>query len=82
MRGVSLQISLSEDELGALAALVAPFLQTDDGFLNVPNAAVYLDTTPKAIYALVERQRIPHHRAGGRLLFDRSELRAWVEADR
>ena len=51
----------------------------DSGFLDVREAADYLSTTPKAIYAQVERGKLPHHRAGGRLLFDRCELRAWVE---
>ena len=50
-----------------------------DGFLDVAGAAEYLSTTRKSVYHLVECGRLPHHRAGGRLLFDRSELRAWVE---
>lgn len=51
----------------------------DEGFLDVRGAAEYLSASPKAIYALVERRALPHHRAGGRLLFDRLELRAWVK---
>jgi excisionase family DNA binding protein len=69
-----------EQEL-ALVQRVAERLREgrDDGFLDVGGAAEYLSTTPKAIYALVGRGRLPHHRAGGRLLFDRVGLRAWVE---
>jgi excisionase family DNA binding protein len=79
-----LTVALPPEHFEALARLVAETLRDgrDDGFLNVSRAAEYLSTTPKAIYALVERQKLPHHRAGGRLLFDRHELRAWVEADR
>lgn len=77
---MSLQITLSEGELEALAALVAPLVPKDNGFLGVTGAAEYLDTTPKALYALVERQKLPAHRVGRRLLFDRAELRAYVES--
>jgi excisionase family DNA binding protein len=54
----------------------------DDGFLDSDGAAEYLGLTRKALYALVERRRIPFHRPAGRLLFDKAELRAWVEARR
>jgi excisionase family DNA binding protein len=81
---VPLTVTLPPEQFEALAARVAERLydDRDDGFLDVPKAAEYLSLTPKAIYALVERQKLPHHRAGGRLLFDRRELRGWVEADR
>ena len=78
---LQLTVTLPPDQLDALAAQVAQLLADgrDDGFLDVAGAAAYLSTTPKAIYHQVERGRLPHHRAGGRLLFDRAELRAWVE---
>jgi excisionase family DNA binding protein len=73
-------------ELGGLEEVVSRIVEErlhdrDDGFLDVRGAADYLSTTPTAIYAQVERGKLPHHRAGGRLLFDRHELRGWVEAD-
>lgn len=79
--GLALAATLAPAQLDALAAHVADLLREgrDDGFLDVAGAAEYLSTTRKAVYHLVERGRLPHHRAGGRLLFDRSELRAWVE---
>jgi excisionase family DNA binding protein len=53
----------------------------DPGFLDVNGAAEYLSSTPGAIRQLVNRGAIPVHRAPtGRLLFDRDELRAWVES--
>ena len=73
-------LTLTSEQEDALVQRVSERLQEtcDDGFLDVPGAAQYLSTTAKAIYALVERQQLPHNRAGGRLLFDRAELRAWV----
>ena len=74
-------LTLTSEQEDALVERVSQRLQKsrDDGFLDVPGAALYLSTTAKAIYALVERHKLPHNRAGGRLLFDRAELRAWVE---
>ena len=79
--GIDLRVVLPPDQFEALAQRVAAVLAEgrDDGFLDVAGAAEYLATTRKAIYRQVERRSIPHHRAGGRLLFDRAELRAWVE---
>ena len=78
---VPLTVVLPPEQFEALARRVADALRNDrdDGFLDVRGAAEYLSTTPKAIYALVGRQKLPHSRAGGRLFFDRVELRAWVE---
>jgi excisionase family DNA binding protein len=75
-------LTLTSRQEDALVQRVLERLQEsrDEGFLDVPGAAQYLSTTAKAIYALVERQKLPHNRAGGRLLFDRAELRAWVES--
>lgn len=76
-----LTIVLPPDQLMALARQVADLVidDRDDGFFDVSRAAAYLSTTRKAIYHLVERGQLPHHRAGGRLLFDRAEMRLWVE---
>jgi excisionase family DNA binding protein len=78
---LDLTITLSPEQLDMLAAHVAHLLdeRRDDGFVGARDAADYLGLTRKAVYALVERDRLPHHRPAGRLLFDRRELRAWVE---
>jgi excisionase family DNA binding protein len=73
-------------EIGGLEEVVTGIVderlrEHDDGFLDVRAAAAYLCTTAKAVYTMVERGKLPHHRAGGRLLFDRRELRAWVETE-
>jgi excisionase family DNA binding protein len=78
-----LTVGLAPDQLEALARRVADLLECshDDGFIDVDAAADFLGLSRKAVYRLVERHGLPHHRAGGRLLFDRRELRAWVERD-
>ncbi len=78
---LALTITMAPDEFEALALRVAELLDErhDDGFLDVDGAAAFLDLSRKAVYRLVERHQLPHRRAGGRLLFDRAELRAWVE---
>jgi excisionase family DNA binding protein len=81
---VALTIALAHDQFEALARRVAALIEEgrDDGFLGEEGAAQYLSTTPKAIYHLVERRRLPRYRPDGRLLFDRAELRAYVEGGR
>jgi excisionase family DNA binding protein len=49
---------------------------------DVAEAAAFLKTTVQGIYKLVERRSIPHVRLGRRLLFDPSEIRAWVDRHR
>ncbi len=80
--GLALQVVLPPYQLEALAERVAHLLHRDEGFLDAVGAAEYLGLTRKAVYALVERGKLPHHRPAGRLLFDRATLRAWVEGDR
>jgi excisionase family DNA binding protein len=50
------------------------------GFLDVAGAAEFLACEPGRIYSLVSARRIPHHRDGTRLLFDRDELREYVQS--
>ena len=82
--GIGLRVVLPPDQFEALAQRVAAVLteSRDDGFVGVEGAAEYLSTTPKAIYRLVERRRLPHYKPDGRLLFDRAELRAYAERGR
>jgi len=56
---------------------------TDQGKpLNVREAAEYLDITVAALYSLVSRTEIPVNKPGKRLYFNKSELRAWIDAGR
>jgi excisionase family DNA binding protein len=76
-------VVLPPDQFEALAQRIAALLDgRDDGFLDAAAAAEYLGLSRKAVYALVERRRLPYHRPAGRLLFDRAELRSWVEGGR
>jgi excisionase family DNA binding protein len=78
---LELKINLPPEALDSLAQRVADVLEDrrDDGFVDAAGAAEYLGLSRKAIYALVERGKLPCHRPAGRLLFDRAELREWVQ---
>jgi excisionase family DNA binding protein len=83
---VDLSLTLPAEWIEAVAeraaAIVAEQLadQVDTGFLDVAGAAEFLACGKDRVYALVSAKRIPHHRDGSRLLFERAELRAWVAA--
>jgi len=61
------------------AELVAAQARQPDGFLDVAGAAEYLACPKSRIYSLVSARRIPFHKDGSRTLFDRVELRRYVE---
>ena len=48
--------------------------------LSVDEAAEMLGRTTHAIYRLVERRHIPFRKAGRRVMFVESELKAFIEA--
>jgi excisionase family DNA binding protein len=81
-----MSIELPDNVLNAIAERAAALLAerqaatVDDGYLDVAGAAEFLACPTSRIYALVSADRIPHHRDGSRLLFDRGELRAYVLA--
>ncbi len=71
------------EEVARRAAEILAELQPPsepEGYLDVAGAAAFLACPPSRIYALVSVGRIPVHRDGSRLLFDRRELRAYVAA--
>ena len=48
--------------------------------LTVPDVAAILRTTPKAVYAMIERRRLPGvRRIGRRVLIARAELLHWLD---
>lgn len=77
-----LQLELTDEQLDAIAARAAALVTPADGegFIGVAAAAEFLSCPTSRIYALVNTKRIPHHRDGSRLLFDRQELRDYVRA--
>jgi excisionase family DNA binding protein len=53
----------------------------DDVYLTIEEAAALIRSTPAAIYQMRRRgQGPPARRPGARLLFRRSELLAWLDA--
>jgi excisionase family DNA binding protein len=72
--------ALDEDALDRLARRLAPHLPDgqDSGFLDVAGAAAFLACPTSRVYALTSAGRLPVHRDGTRLLFDRGELASWV----
>jgi putative molybdopterin biosynthesis protein len=49
-------------------------------YLTVPEAAEHLRISVRKVYDLVSRSRLPHRRAGGRLLFERESLTDWLRS--
>jgi excisionase family DNA binding protein len=48
-------------------------------YLNSREAMAYLRlTSMSSLYYLINEQRLPHLRRGGRLLFDRRDIDAWL----
>jgi excisionase family DNA binding protein len=83
---VDFTVTLDDSALEAIARRAAAIVleqmgdQGGDGFLDVEGAAAFLACPKSRIYSLVSARRLPHHRDGSRLLFDRAELRAYVAA--
>lgn len=50
--------------------------------LTVAEAAVFMRVSQKTVYAWVEEERIPHLRAGRRILFERSDLMNWLRGQK
>ena len=49
-------------------------------FLTAPEVAALLRTTTKAVYAMIERRRLPGiRRIGRRVLIARAELLHWLD---
>jgi excisionase family DNA binding protein len=51
-------------------------------FLNVEEAAEYLQTTRRNIYRLAEQNRLAHHRIARRLQFTVSDLENYIQSQR
>lgn len=60
----------------ALQDLITPRL------FSVSDAARYLGRTEKSIRHLVQRRKLTAIRGDGRVMFDRSDLDAWIKQNR
>ena len=49
-------------------------------FLTVPEVAALIRCSVSTVYKMVETHRLNANRAGGRLIFDRVEVLAWVRS--
>lgn len=70
------------DVLDQLARRVAALIASErdsSPWMSAPEAADYVGWPLKRIYNLTAAQTIPHHRQGGRLVFHREELDAWLD---
>jgi excisionase family DNA binding protein len=74
----ALRDELVEHAAVRAAELLAEHVTEPDGFLDVNGAAEFLVCPKSRIYALVSASRIPYHKDGSRLLFDRGELEEYV----
>lgn len=61
------------------AELVAARDPGPEPWVGVNEAAEHLGCKRQRVYDLVSQGRIPHRKEGGRLVFKRSELDAWLE---
>ena len=76
---------LSDDDLDALAELLAPRLanrlnDAGEGWLNAEQAATHLACSRDRVYDLVQLRKLPARRDGRRLLFRQKDLDAYLEA--
>lgn len=56
--------------------------QIDRQWMTVPETAMYLGLTKKAIYGLVQRRELPHSKMGKRLMFNKVEIDKMLEKGR
>jgi excisionase family DNA binding protein len=66
------------DRLARRVADLVAAERSSSPWMSAPQAAEYLDWPLKRVYNLTSAQSIPHHRQGGRLIFHRDELDAWL----
>jgi len=50
-------------------------------FLDVEGVSEHLYLSKSCIYKKVAAKEIPHHKIGGRTLFDIDEINMWVKSD-
>ena len=90
MTAATFTTAVSDEFIDAVAYRVADLVgdqiasASDAGhWMDVDSVAEYLCTTADAIRGMVKRRQIPFHRTPtGRLLFDRTEVDAWVRSER
>ena len=51
----------------------------DSRYFTIRELSRYLKRSPGALRNLVLRRKIPFHKPGGRLLFDKEEIDLWIK---
>jgi excisionase family DNA binding protein len=65
--------------MNANSEQVKPLLSGLPRFLRVEEVASLLRCKRRTIYDMVEQERIPYRKVGGRLLFDVDEIVEWTK---
>ncbi len=52
--------------------------ERDEGFIGIDEASSFTDLKKSRIYHLAHLDRIPKHKIGSTLKFDKAELRDWI----
>jgi len=51
-----------------------------DDFLTVRELSKWLRLSESHIYSLVSKKKIPFKKVGGKVLFDKQQIKNWIEA--
>lgn len=51
-----------------------------DDFLTVRELSKWLRLSESHIYSLVSKKKIPFNKVGGKVLFDKQQIKNWIEA--
>jgi len=51
-----------------------------DDFLTVRELSKWLRLSESHIYTLVSKKKIPFNKVGGKVLFDKQQIKNWIEA--
>jgi excisionase family DNA binding protein len=87
MTDLRLTVTLTSDQLAEIAERVSALLADRDshadhgGYLDAAGAAEYLATTRDRVYDLKQLGKLQAFQDGRRLLFRRSDLDRYLEAD-
>ena len=87
MSGVSVTLNLSDDAVREIVARVLAEIgeRETEGvspWMTVPCVAEYMAAPRSRIYKLTSTGELPHHKEGGRLLFHRDEVDAYIRGER
>ena len=56
--------------------------RSGEELMTVPEVAAFLRLTPKGVYSLVERRKIPFVKVSNRVRFRRADVISWLEENR